>query len=64
MSDIRKDPAYADGFEDAKDGEPLFDTASTAYAAGWRAFHNFQESLTAAGFKQTAPGAFTKTMKL
>lgn len=43
MSDIRQDPAYASGFDDAKAGEPLFDTASDAYAAGWRAYWSLRE---------------------
>lgn len=44
MPDIRQDPAYAAAFENAKAGEPLFDTASLAYSAGWRAYWEIRQA--------------------
>lgn len=44
MTDIRRDPAYGRGFEDAKDLEPLFSDASPAYAAGWNAYWECRKS--------------------
>jgi hypothetical protein len=36
---IQQDPAYAQGFYDAMNGEPIFDDCpSLAYRAGWEAF--------------------------
>lgn len=43
MSDIHQGPAYAAALEDAKRGEPLFDTASPACAAGWLAYWSMRE---------------------
>jgi hypothetical protein len=47
-ADIRADPVYAEGFEDAKGGDPLFADASPAYAAGWQAYWNIREALKGA----------------
>lgn len=40
-------PDYHDGFHDAALGEPLFDSASTEYAAGWRAYWQLRELIDA-----------------
>lgn len=37
MKDLRAHPHYFTGFYDALDFVPLFDDASDAYKAGWRA---------------------------
>lgn len=44
--DIRADPAYAEGFWDARDLESLFPDADPAYAAGWQAYWNCRAILT------------------
>lgn len=49
-AEIACDPAYAEGFWDAQAGEPLFDDADPAYAAGWRAGHECLDSLRRNGF--------------
>lgn len=60
-SEYRDDPAYAEGFYDAKVGEPLFDDAHPAYKAGWEAFHRAKDMLVAAGFAPKPDGSYSKT---
>lgn len=63
VTDLQADPAYHEGFFDAQSGEPLFDDASKAYEAGWRAFYASREILERAGFSRTASG-YSKTTVL
>jgi len=39
-------PFYAEGWADARDGEPLFPDAAVEYAAGWRGWHVAKEMIT------------------
>jgi hypothetical protein len=57
---VREDPAYHDGFFDARSGEPLFPGASEAYEAGWRGYWRAREILEANGFIRRSDGSFTK----
>jgi hypothetical protein len=46
MMTIQYSPDYHAGFFDAADGEPLFEQeCTTAYAAGWRAWHECKDIL-------------------
>lgn len=38
MPDIRSDPKFRTGFNDARGGIPLYNRADKIYAAGWRAY--------------------------
>lgn len=38
-------PFYAEGWADARDGEPLFPDAAVEYAAGWRGWYVAKEML-------------------
>jgi hypothetical protein len=57
---LNTDPAYHDGFFDAKSGEPLFPDASASYEAGWRALWKARQILLKAGFSEQPDGMFTK----
>jgi hypothetical protein len=38
-------PFYGEGWDDARDGEPLFPDAAVEYAAGWRGWYAAKEAL-------------------
>ena len=45
-------PDYKQGYEDALDGKPMKDGASSTYKAGWQARTDFAAFLTKAGWVQ------------
>lgn len=63
-SEYRDDPAYAEGFYDAQEGEPLFPDAAPAYAAGWRGFQNVKAILASGDLRPQADGSFGATLTL
>lgn len=61
IEELRKDPAYSEGFWDASDDLPLCDDASEAYEAGWRAWYRVKGIFLDAGFAENPDGSFTKS---
>lgn len=60
MTDVRDHPDYHDGFFAARDGKLFADSASSAYRAGWNAFHQCRRVFENAGFKMLDGGLFQK----
>jgi hypothetical protein len=61
---IQEHPDYAEGFYDARDGEPLFDDASEAYEAGWRGFYECRGILERAGMSDNGKGGMSVTLSV
>ena len=55
--DWRRDPLYAEGYDDGWRGRPAA-TGDAPYLAGWRAGETFRSSLVNAGFVQRRNGDF------
>ena len=43
--EFNEHPFYAEGWFDARDGEPLFPDATPEYTAGWRGWYAAKEAL-------------------